>query len=211
MSFIQAALLLAADAIMVALDRPAWLGLGLMAMVALAPSARPAETTTNIRFLVADTAVMVPVAILFAALCARASELAGLAGLLAPLAAPLPAWLQVAAALLLSDLAGYWRHRLLHCDAFWPAHAVHHSDTDMGWLTLIRVHPLERLVNAAFDTLVLSLAGFPPWVVVLNNLVRHYYGYFIHADLPIGYGPLRHVFVSPQMHRWHHAADPRAA
>ena len=37
--------------------------------------------------------------------------------------------------------------------------------------------------------------------------VRHYYGLFIHADVPWTYGPLRYVFVSPVLHRWHHARD----
>jgi sterol desaturase/sphingolipid hydroxylase (fatty acid hydroxylase superfamily) len=42
---------------------------------------------------------------------------------------------------------------------------------------------------------------------VANNLVRHYYGEFIHADLPWMYGRFSAVFVSPVMHRWHHARD----
>jgi len=46
---------------------------------------------------------------------------------------------------------------------------------------------------------------------VANNVVRHYYGYFIHADLPWTYGPLSTIFVSPAMHRWHHARDLRYA
>jgi sterol desaturase/sphingolipid hydroxylase (fatty acid hydroxylase superfamily) len=42
---------------------------------------------------------------------------------------------------------------------------------------------------------------------VLNFMVRHYYGEFIHADLPWTYGRLSAVLVSPVMHRWHHARD----
>jgi len=38
-------------------------------------------------------------------------------------------------------------------------------------------------------------------------MIRHYYGQFIHADLPWTYGPLKLLFVSPVMHRWHHARD----
>jgi len=43
--------------------------------------------------------------------------------------------------------------------------------------------------------------------LLVNNLVRHYYGMAIHADLPWTYGQLGKVFVSPVMHRWHHARD----
>ena len=51
------------------------------------------------------------------------------------------------------------------------------------------------------------MLGFPTWALIANNLVRHYYGEFIHADLPWMYGRFASVFVSPVMHRWHHARD----
>jgi sterol desaturase/sphingolipid hydroxylase (fatty acid hydroxylase superfamily) len=40
--------------------------------------------------------------------------------------------------------------------------------------------------------------------------VKHYYGFFIHADLPWDYGRFGNVFVSPVMHRWHHSIDQEA-
>ena len=49
------------------------------------------------------------------------------------------------------------------------------------------------------------------WAAVANSLVRNYYGYFIHADLPWTYGRLGKVFVSPSMHQWHHAKDIKYA
>jgi len=105
------------------------------------------------------------------------------------------------------DFVSYWRHRLEHTRWIWPAHAIHHSDSQMTWLTLARFHPVNRMVTATIDVGVLALFGFPIWALVANEIVRHYYGEFIHADLPWTYGPLRHVFVSPAMHRWHHARD----
>ncbi len=65
---------------------------------------------------------------------------------------------------------------------------IHHSDTDMTWLTLSRFHPINRITTALIDTFFLALLGFPTWALVANNLVRHYYGEFIHADLPWTYG-----------------------
>lgn len=117
---------------------------------------------------------------------------------------------QFVVAVFVSDLVGYWRHRLLHHPWFWPSHAVHHSDVAVHWLTLVRIHPTERWANAAFDTVFLALCGFPPEIVVTNNLLRHYYGYWLHCDFRGNYGVLRHVFVSPGFHRWHHATE-RAA
>jgi sterol desaturase/sphingolipid hydroxylase (fatty acid hydroxylase superfamily) len=110
-------------------------------------------------------------------------------------------------AVFIGDFVSYWRHRLEHTPWLWPAHAIHHSDTQMTWLTLARFHPVNRLVTASIDIAVLALMGFPTWALVANEIVRNYYGEFIHADFPWTYGPLGRVFVSPTMHQWHHARD----
>lgn len=122
----------------------------------------------------------------------------------------MPIVLVVLAAVFAGDFAGYWRHRLEHTRLLWPAHAVHHSDTRMTWLTLERFHPINSFTTLVLDNTFLLLLGFPPYALVANNLVRHYYGYLIHADLPWTYGKLGAVFVSPAMHRWHHADDADA-
>ena len=106
-----------------------------------------------------------------------------------------------------SDFVGYWRHRMLHTGILWPVHAIHHSDTEVTWTTLARFHPLNRFFTIALDTIVLSFLGVPPGIIALNGIFRHYYGYYIHADFPWTYGPLRFLFVSPVMHRWHHVRE----
>jgi sterol desaturase/sphingolipid hydroxylase (fatty acid hydroxylase superfamily) len=113
----------------------------------------------------------------------------------------------VVAVVLAGDFISYWRHRLEHTRLLWPTHAIHHSDVEMTWMTLMRFHPFNRLTTVAVDLGLLAMLGFPEWALIANFVVRHYYGEFIHADLPWMYGPLRHVFVSPVMHRWHHARD----
>ena len=50
-------------------------------------------------------------------------------------------------AVFIGDFISYWRHRLEHTRWLWPAHAIHHSDTEMTWLTLSRFHPLNRLTH----------------------------------------------------------------
>ena len=54
-------------------------------------------------------------------------------------------------------------------------------------------------------------ARAPAYALAANLLVRHYYGMFIHMDLPWTYGPLGRVLVSPAMHRWHHIRDAAGA
>jgi sterol desaturase/sphingolipid hydroxylase (fatty acid hydroxylase superfamily) len=105
------------------------------------------------------------------------------------------------------DFFSYWRHRLEHTPWLWPAHAIHHSDTEVSWLTGNRFHPINRLVTAIVDNTLLALLGAPAWAIMANELIRHYYGEFVHADLPWTYGRTGAIFVSPAMHRWHHARD----
>lgn len=121
--------------------------------------------------------------------------------------ASLPLWLSFPVAIFIGDLVGYFRHRLEHSALLWPAHAIHHSDTAMTWTTLLRFHPINRLSTTLIDGTALALLGFPAEIAFANSLVRHYYGMFIHADLPWTFGPLGRVLVSPSMHRWHHARD----
>lgn len=122
----------------------------------------------------------------------------------------LPPALVIVIAVFWGDLVGYWRHRLEHSPLLWPSHAIHHSDTAMTWLSLERFHPINRLTTFAIDGAALLILGFPPEAVLANFFVRHYYGFFIHANLPWTYGKLGLLLVSPAMHRWHHAADPKA-
>lgn len=111
------------------------------------------------------------------------------------------------ATLFVSDLVGYWRHRLMHSAWLWPAHAIHHSDTVLTWISLSRFHPINKVISMGFDIAVLVMLGFPPHVIVMNAVIRNLYGYWEHADIPWTYGPLKYVFVSPVMHRWHHVRE----
>ncbi len=115
------------------------------------------------------------------------------------------------AVVFVGDFLAYWRHRFQHTRWLWPAHAIHHSDTEMTWVTIGRFHPLDNFTTDCFDFGLLALLGFPDWALVANAIVRNYYGQFIHADLPFMYGPLGRLFVSPVMHRWHHARDVEGA
>jgi sterol desaturase/sphingolipid hydroxylase (fatty acid hydroxylase superfamily) len=111
----------------------------------------------------------------------------------------------------IGDFVSYWRHRLEHTPWLWPAHAIHHGDREMTWLTLSRFHPVNRVTTAIIDNTVLALLGAPAWALAANELIRHYYGQFIHADLPWTYGRWGMIFVSPAMHRWHHAREVTGA
>jgi len=163
------------------------------------------EARINLVMAVADRIAVTPV---IAALVAGAVVLAREAGFpgASPWLSSLPSPLTLLLAVVVGDFAGYWRHRAQHSRWLWPAHAVHHSDRHLHWLSLERMHPVDRL-GTALDAIVLGSLGFPAWALLGNALVRHYYGYAIHADVPWTYGRGSWIFNSPAMHRWHHARE----
>lgn len=165
------------------------------------------ETRINLSLLIFDTAFVTPLVVAALVLAGRTVQQAGLT-LMTPVDwAAVPAIATAFLVVFAGDFAGYLRHRFEHWGPLWPAHAIHHSDTEMTWLTIYRFHPVNRLTTAVIDTALLAMLGFPTWALVLNNLVRHYYGAFIHMNLPWTYGPLGRVLVSPAMHRWHHVLE----
>ncbi|WP_372804829.1 sterol desaturase family protein [Loktanella salsilacus] len=165
------------------------------------------ETGLNIQIMVFNLVFTMPIIVL----CATFLSSFWLStGLVLFSAQDWNAWSVIAVvifAVVVGDFVSYWRHRFEHNSFLWPSHAVHHSDTEMTWLSLERFHPINRLTTLAIDSSALLILGLPPYAVVANSLVRHYYGYFIHADLPWTYGKWGVLFVSPAMHRWHHSAD----
>jgi len=161
---------------------------------------------TNLGLIALNAFIVTPVVVLLANALMAWQVGAWAAGLWDALPAPIVMVLAV----FLGDFIGYWRHRFEHSRLLWPSHAIHHSDEHMTWLTLERFHPINRLSTYVIDTGFLLLLGLPPYALIFNNLVRHFYGYFIHADIPLTFGRWGRVFVSPAMHRWHHANHPDA-
>jgi sterol desaturase/sphingolipid hydroxylase (fatty acid hydroxylase superfamily) len=106
--------------------------------------------------------------------------------------------------LLIMDVIQYWIHRLSHGAAFWKFHAIHHSATNVDWLTSTRFHPLDTIVRSYCVYLLVAAIGFDTeaWLVLVpfNTL----YSPLVHANLDWDYGPFRYLLVSPVFHRWHH-------
>jgi sterol desaturase/sphingolipid hydroxylase (fatty acid hydroxylase superfamily) len=122
-----------------------------------------------------------------------------------------PYWLQLAAAVIVAEIAAYWKHRVFHMRWLWPIHAVHHSATEVDWLTNERDHPLQLLGTHLAITTSLALLGFSAEMFVAQAILRRFYSLYTHANVNWSHGPLNHVFVSPAFHRWHHSTDPQMA
>jgi len=173
--------------------------------------AASSEVRTNMILLAVDAALIAPLLALLVTAVGVWLQSNGLLLFSPAQWSAAPQWLVLFIAVFAGDFVGYWRHRLEHTSVLWPTHAIHHSDTAMTWTTLFRFHPLNRFTTALIDTSALALLGLPAWALAANMLIRHYYGMFIHMDLPWTYGRLGRVFVSPAMHRWHHIRDSDGA
>ncbi|MFI4950648.1 MAG: sterol desaturase family protein [Caulobacterales bacterium] len=164
------------------------------------------ETRINAIMVAVDALAVSPLLSIGMAVLVGSAAAHGLQLDSAPLWASLGRWPTVAVAVVLGDFFGYWRHRVQHSRWLWPAHAIHHSDTKLTWLSLERMHPIDR-AGSLVDMVILSALGLPVWALAANAMVRHYWGYVIHADLPWTLGKASWIVNSPAMHRWHHARD----
>lgn len=174
-------------------------------------TAAAADSGLDLRYFWLDLVLVAPPVVAFVGLAKSLVMRHDLAFFEPALFREMPAVLVLLLTVMASDFIGYWRHRLMHCAALWPVHAIHHSPRAMTWLALARFHPLNRLITTLFNALFLALLGLPAWAILTNGSIRHFYGYALHADLPWSGGPLRYVFVTPLMHRWHHVRDESQA
>lgn len=109
------------------------------------------------------------------------------------------------------DLYIYGFHRLQHrVPLLWRLHEAHHSVPQVDWLSGVRSHALEILINQTVEFAPIVLLGAGPAVPVLKGAISAIWGMFIHANLDVRLGRFQYVVNGPEMHRWHHATD-RAA
>ena len=118
-----------------------------------------------------------------------------------------PFWLEVVLALLMIDVAAYWRHRFEHTSFMWRFHATHHADEALNWFSVKRKHPVGKLFEVMIDIVPALLLGCPLAAIAIAQFVRGWWGYMIHADVPWTLGPLGTVLISPAAHRLHHIRD----
>lgn len=125
-------------------------------------------------------------------------------------ASRLPLWQQAVLILLITDFIGYWSHRWFHGRRLWRIHAIHHSSTDLDWLSSVRVHPLNEALTRVVTTLPVLMLGFAPIAVAGVVPWLTLMAIVIHANVDWDWGPFRVVLASPRFHRWHHTDEAHA-
>jgi sterol desaturase/sphingolipid hydroxylase (fatty acid hydroxylase superfamily) len=117
-------------------------------------------------------------------------------------------WVQFAEALVVVELGSYWGHRMMHSVPFlWRIHQLHHSSTELDWLSAFRRHPIEVVLSHAWTVFPLFVLGFAPSVCGGVFLIGTFQAFFVHANIRFRFGPLSQIVATPEFHHWHHADD----
>lgn len=121
---------------------------------------------------------------------------------------PLP--VKIVAAVVIFDFLQWVNHWIRHkVRPFWHFHAIHHSQRELNTFTDLRIHSGDYVISETMAFFPMLLFGVPALAVMGVGGVRMWYARFVHANIRANFGPLRHVFVTPQYHRIHHSIEPR--
>jgi sterol desaturase/sphingolipid hydroxylase (fatty acid hydroxylase superfamily) len=120
-----------------------------------------------------------------------------------------PRLLQLALALLVYELGSYSFHRLCHHTRLWRLHSVHHSVLRLHGLNAIRSHPIDLLLAVATTSGPLLLLGVDERLFAQVTVIGTVNMWLQHANADLRTGWLDWVFVTPNIHRWHHSTQMR--
>jgi len=123
--------------------------------------------------------------------------------------ARLPAWLEVAAAVVLLDYTLYLWHVLTHrAPWLWRFHVVHHIDLDLDATTALRFHFAELAVSVPWRAAQILFIGVSPLALSVWQTLLMLSILFHHSNvrLPVGVERGLNLFVvTPRMHGIHHS------
>jgi len=123
-------------------------------------------------------------------------------------------------AFVLDDLTRFLTHVAMHRnDFFWRFHRLHHSATILTPFTVFRTHPVESLINYLRSILSLGVVSgafiwmFGPQLQVWDILGVNALGFALtfagsnlrHSHIPLHFGWLECILISPAQHQLHHS------
>jgi sterol desaturase/sphingolipid hydroxylase (fatty acid hydroxylase superfamily) len=123
---------------------------------------------------------------------------------------------------ILSDFLRFSQHLLMH-HLGWFFHKVHHSAQLLTPLTLFRTHPIESLISYTRNTLthaltiIVMVLFFDNQLSGFDFLGVNIFGFLFnaslsnlrHSPIPISFGYMEYLFISPRMHQVHHSKEIR--
>jgi sterol desaturase/sphingolipid hydroxylase (fatty acid hydroxylase superfamily) len=121
----------------------------------------------------------------------------------------LPAWAEVALAVVLLDYTLYLWHVLTHrVPPLWRFHLVHHADLDLDASTALRFHFAELIASVPFRAAQILVIGVSPlafsvWQTFLMlSILFHHSNVRLPVEVERG---LNLLVVTPRMHGIHHS------
>jgi sterol desaturase/sphingolipid hydroxylase (fatty acid hydroxylase superfamily) len=118
-----------------------------------------------------------------------------------------PFWLQIIVILLSVSFFRYWMHRMQHTNAFlWELHSYHHRVTDLKASNAEVSNPIDFALRNVVIFFVPGIIGFDPFAILLAVTATKVTSVFSHCGGDVKGGLLNYLFVTPEVHRWHHSA-----
>lgn len=126
------------------------------------------------------------------------------------------------AVFIFDDFVRFFVHWLSHrWQWLWKLHSVHHSARVLTPITLFRSHPLESAISTIRNSVVMGLSTgvfifiFEAPMSVFTLLGINVFGFVFnllgsnlrHSQIPLSFGVLEGIFISPKMHQIHHSRN----
>jgi sterol desaturase/sphingolipid hydroxylase (fatty acid hydroxylase superfamily) len=109
----------------------------------------------------------------------------------------------------IADFTAYWVHRLQHRSRFlWAFHTTHHSQRNMSFITLNRMHPFEEIFHTILTYTPTVLLGATAQDLVPIVWLLSIVAFLQHSQVRWKFGILEKILVTPHFHAIHHSADP---
>jgi sterol desaturase/sphingolipid hydroxylase (fatty acid hydroxylase superfamily) len=117
-----------------------------------------------------------------------------------------PVWSQMILAPLLYEFLRYGIHRVQHIVPFlWELHSYHHSVTDLKTVNTYVSHPIDWALRNALPPVILAYVGFDPAAILFGAGLATTASLMSHCGAGLHAGWLNRIFVTPEVHRWHHS------
>lgn len=123
-------------------------------------------------------------------------------------------------AFVFDDFARFFVHWVSHRFEFlWRLHSVHHSAKVLTPITLFRSHPVESAFSTLRNAFTMGVSTglfifiFQSPMSVFTLLGINIFGFVFnllgsnlrHSQIPLEFGSLEKIFISPRMHQIHHS------
>lgn len=118
-------------------------------------------------------------------------------------------WVQILVLFILTDLAQFIGHYLLHVVPwFWRVHKIHHAQETLGFASTRHFHFAEYIVFNTVLYIPFYMIGYDMYIYLSVHLwINYFFATLSHANIKVPWSALNYVFITPDTHFWHHAKN----